>query len=246
MIFEHQSKHKKTLFVIFIIFFLAGIIFLAWPEFTEAPASPLGSPSSFGNDQVEKAITDYLLTQNRFSWQTKENSLNFCSIENLDIQLGLFPLYIWAYCAEYTMENGKLQTISGSSGPVKVSYPNELSFYRSDKFSHEVPGDGAAYTADIKRIFPENVQRAIFSFDSKALIEKNQIIARENFLAWESIKTAISECRVEKAFQAHNRQVTVELKNGEKLTATEPTIDDIMKHANEAASRCGNIQIATE
>jgi small nuclear ribonucleoprotein (snRNP)-like protein len=51
---------------------------------------------------------------------------------------------------------------------------------------------------------------------------------------------------VEEAFQALSRRVEVNLKNGEKLVAVEPKIDQIMLLAEEATPRCGEIIISTE
>jgi hypothetical protein len=80
----------------------------------------------------------------------------------------------------------------------------------------------------------------------KKIIEKNEDQAWVNILTWEAIKLAIEECRVEEAFQAHSRRVEVNLKNGEKLVAVEPKIDQIMLLAEEATPRCGEIIISTE
>lgn len=128
--------------------------------------------SGFGNDQVEKAITDFLVTQKNFTWKTEENSSNLCIIENLQPENELFPLYIWAYCAEYAFDSGELEILSGSSGPAKIDYPNELSFYDLDRFSYEVPGLGSNYSQDIKTLFPADVQQKILRFDAKNLMQK--------------------------------------------------------------------------
>lgn len=129
----------------------------------------------------EKAIVDYLLTQEQFAWQTKENSQNICSIENLGDN-SLFPLYVWVYCSEYDIEEGRLEKLSGCSLPIKIDYPNELSFYDLSKFSYEMPRDGSFYSEDVKIIFPESVQQLIFDFDSKNIIEKNKKGAENIFL----------------------------------------------------------------
>lgn len=135
---------------------------------TEKPTS-----SSFGNDQVEKAITDYLLTQKYFSWKTTTDSHNFCVIENLNpTEDGLFPLYVWVRCGEFIMQNGELKELSGLSVPTKINYPNQFSFYDINKFSYEAPRDGSLYSKDIKTIFPLNVQNRIADFNSKN-INKN-------------------------------------------------------------------------
>ena len=63
---------------------------------------------------------------------------------------------------------------------------------------------------------------------------------------WEEIVIAIRSCNVESVFQAHSREVSVILKNGERISAVEPHIDDIMQIAMESSEECGNIIMATE
>lgn len=152
---------------------LIGILFLA------IMATLLNG--NFRNRQKEKAVTDYLLTQNYFSWKTVENSRNFCAIENLNYRNESFPLYVWVLCEEFVMENGELKVASGSSGPAKINYPNQLSYYDLSKFSYEAPGDGSLYAKDIKNIFPLHVQLRIFGHNAESLSQKLEKIARDNF-----------------------------------------------------------------
>lgn len=134
--------------------------------------------SNFGNDQLEKFITDYILTQKSFSWKTTTNSRNFCVIENLNPEKNLlFPLYIWVRCGEFIMQNGELKELSGSSGPAKIDYPNLLSYRDISKMSHEAPRDGSLYSKDIKTIFPLKAQEAIFDFDDASLNKRIEVIA---------------------------------------------------------------------
>ncbi len=135
--------------------------------------------SNFGNDQLEKFITDYLLTQKYFSWKTTTDSRNFCVIENLNPEKDLlFPLYVWVRCGEFTLQNGELKELSGSSGPAKIDYPNELSYRDISKMSHEAPRDGSLYSKDIKTIFPLDVQQEIiFGFNIANLDKKIETTA---------------------------------------------------------------------
>jgi hypothetical protein len=214
-------------------------------EFAECP---LGNKLSFNfaNDYVGEAIINYLLTQERFSWRTEDGSHNFCAVENLDPENELFPLSIWAYCGEYVIQDGELKTLSGSSGPVKINYPNEMSFYDLSRFSFEAPGDGSQYSEDIERIFPENVQQIIYNFDRANLIEKIENVAFANIFSWELIKEAITNCEVERIWQTHDRKVGANLKNGEEISAVEPEVDDIINISTEAELNCGEILMGTE
>jgi len=213
-------------------------------EFTECPDNE--ALSNFGNDQVERAITNYLLTQKHFSWKTRDDSHNFCVVENLKPENELFPLYVWAYCGEYIIQDSELKTLSGSSGPRKIDYPNELSFYNLSKFSYEAPGDGSHYAEDIRRIFPEDIWQHVFDFDRENIIKRIESIAFANISSWALIKQAINNCEVESTWQTHSLEVSAKLKNGVILEAIEPSIDDIIIVAKEAQEKCGKIRMGTE
>lgn len=194
----------------------------------------------------EQAIEKYLLSQKNFSWRNRDDSQSFCAIKNLKPDQELFPLYIWAYCGEYVIENNKLVTVSGSSGPAKIDYPNELSYYDLNKFSYEAPGDGADYTKDIKRIFPSDVQQKIFAHDVAELIAKAEHYAFTNIYNWDLIKQAVSNCEIKSVMQTHALEVTAIFKNGEEITAIEPKIDNIFDIISQYKDKCGEIIMATE
>jgi len=215
-------------------------------ELAECPSNNSELSSNFGNDQVERVITNYLLTQKHFSWKIRDNSHNFCVIENLKPEKELFPLYLWSYCGEYIIQDSKLKTLSGSSGPVKIDYPNELSFYDLNKFSYEAPGDGSNYTEDIRRIFPEDIWQHIFDFDRENIIKRIESIAFANILSWALIKQAINNCEAESVWQTHDKAVKAEFKNGEELSAVEPVIDDIINIVKATEFKCGKILMGTE
>lgn len=202
--------------------------------------------NNFGNDQIEQAISNYLLTEKHFSWKNREDSHNFCTIENLKPDQELFPLYVWAYCGEYIIEDNKLKTVSGSSGPVKIDYPNELSYYDINKFSYESPGDGSNYTKDVKRIFPEDVQQKIFEHNVEDLIERAESYAYTNISNWNLIKQGVSSCEVESVMQTHALKVTATFKDGKTITAQEPKIDNIFDVIDQYKDKCGEIIMATE
>ncbi|MFH1457491.1 MAG: hypothetical protein ABIF17_05335, partial [Patescibacteria group bacterium] len=188
-------------------------------DHTTKPLTNNLTTNNFGNDQIEKAISNYLLTEKRFSWKNRQDSHNFCAIENLKPDQELFPLYIWAYCGEYIIEDGKLKTVSGSSGPVKIDYPNELSYYALNKFSYEVPGDGSNYAKDIKRIFPEDVQQKILNHNVKDLIAKAKEYAFTNISNWNLIKQAVANCEIESIMQTHALEITAIFKDSRELMA---------------------------
>jgi len=63
---------------------------------------------------------------------------------------------------------------------------------------------------------------------------------------WSVVLTAFENCEVESVFQTHSKLVTLKLKNGNKVTAYEPQIDDVMKAVEDLNGKCGNIRLATE
>ena len=136
--------------------------------------------------------------------------------------------------------------MSGLSGPTKIDYPNELSFYDLSKFSYEVPGDGSYYAEDVRKIFPEDIWHHVFDFDRENVIKRIKSIAFANISSWALIKQAINNCEVENVWQMHDRIVKAELKNGEELAAVEPELDDIIDLAIAAEPKCGKILMGTE
>ncbi|KUK66446.1 MAG: transmembrane(s)proteins 9..31 [Parcubacteria bacterium 34_609] len=69
---------------------------------------------------------------------------------------------------------------------------------------------------------------------------------QETNSTWEQALLTVNNCEVEKVFQTHSRLVTLTLKNGNKLIAKEPQIDDIITAVEAVESKCGKIPIATE
>jgi hypothetical protein len=249
MIFEHWSKYRVLLIIVALAILVAGVFYFLFLELVFAPRqniSPEALPSSFKDSHQKQAIEDYLVLQEEFVWNTREDTWIFCSVENLQPENELFPFYVWAFCGEYTLENGQIKSISGSSLPAKINYANELSFYDFSRFSFEIPGDGSNYTTDIKRIFPNDTQEKIFGFNASHLAENNKITASKAITDWDEIKKAIEDCQVKEVFQSHSRDVVAKLKDGRELKSKERKIDDIIKVAQNAQPKCGKIIMATE
>lgn len=165
------SRLSKILTIIVLI----SAVILSYEYFGDRNAE-------FKNKGLKKAINDYLLTQNYFSWKNQMNSRNYCAVENLDPGHESFPVYVWALCEELTMENGELKIVSGSSGPVKINYSGSSEDYDLNKFSFEAPSDGSGYPDDVRKIFPLNVQLRIRAHDVSSLESKLHNIAREELV----------------------------------------------------------------
>jgi len=159
------------------------------------------SKSSISNDnstsvsnftqQKDDAIVKYLLAQESFTWSSASFSKNFCVFEKLDLQQELFPLPIWINCGEFKLVDGKLQRLNGVSMPIMIDYPNELSFFAIEQFTHQAPREGSFYSADILAIFSSSIQEKIAKYESQSLTEKVEALASKN-LENESSKKQIT------------------------------------------------------
>ncbi|MDD4897478.1 MAG: hypothetical protein PHV26_01970 [Candidatus Pacebacteria bacterium] len=69
---------------------------------------------------------------------------------------------------------------------------------------------------------------------------------QETNSTWEQALLTVNNCEVKKVFQKHSLIITLTLKNGNKLIAKEPQIDDIITIVEAAESKCGKIPIGTE
>lgn len=138
---------------------------------------------TLGNKQIDEAVRNFLLSRQELSWKTGTESKNFCIFQNLAPERELFPHYLWVRCGEYKMEEGELKELSGVSVPVKVDYPNELSYYDLSKFSLSIPRDGTPYDQDVKVIFPQEIWDRLH-FESGPLNEKIRQEVLEYFKRW--------------------------------------------------------------
>lgn len=200
--------------------------------------------TGFKNKQLEMSLQRYFINQEDFSKQSKADSWRHCTIKNLENDNELFPYSIWIYCGEYIYEDNSWQQLSEFSGPVKVDYPNELSYFNPSQFEYEAPAVGSYYSENIKEIFSLEAQQNLTEIDVKKLSLVNFQFVINNHQAWESIKQEIADCNVNEVFQAHNLQVGATLNNGIELEAVEPKIDEIINLVIE--SECQGVRMATE
>ena len=77
-------------------------------------------------------------------------------------------------------------------------------------------------------------------------LDDGPIFVQETNSTWEQAVKAIYNCEVEKVFQTHSRIVTLTLKNGNELIATEPEIDAVIIITESTKLECGRIPIGTE
>jgi heat shock protein HslJ len=85
----------------------------------------------------------------------------------------------------------------------------------------------------------------LLKLDSGSIIFQDKY-SEYNARKWELIKQAVKDCKVKEAGQTHGRKVSVELKNGQRIEAFEPNIDDIFSIINESEEKCGDVNMWTE
>lgn len=222
-------------------------------EFPECPAETDEETPDITNDKIEESIADLLVSQDILIRQTQKGSRNFCRVENLDPRLEPFPIYVWACCGEFIFKDREIKEIKTVSEPIKIYNPAKSSPYDIGQFTFDTPSSGGAYTEDVRKIFPENIQQYILRYDDTKISQKLTDYAsaklRSEFelnVDWDMIKMAIESCDAKQVFQAHDLSVSVTLKNEQVMNATEPEIDDIIYLAQEARAKCGEIMMATE
>lgn len=224
-------------------------------EFSPCPGEEV--ETILGNPSLDGAIREYLLSQEEFVRNIEEEGVSFCHFQNLNENNQLFPYELVAVCSEFELNNGLRNVSYGIPFIIKIDYPSELSYYDISLMTHETPqgimegevSDGKNFVADMERIFSQKAKENAENINVRALNLGLREQALEHFytdMDWQNVMTAIMQCEVDSAWQAHSREVSVDLKDGTKLYAVEPKIDDIIDIAREASPECGNIRIGTE
>ena len=133
-----------------------------------------------------------------------------------------------------------IPSMKGSANPAMNEWRWEDKSY---KLPEGLYSDAFAYPT--LRIIISSGGKLIYYFNSTGLFQSQEQIS-ENDSTWEQIKQAINNCEVESTFQSHSLDVSAKLKNGTRLSAIEPKIDDIINIAVQAEGKCGRIRMATE
>lgn len=66
------------------------------------------------------------------------------------------------------------------------------------------------------------------------------------YIPWMQARILILGCETKSMIQTHEGLVFMTTKDSKRYTAVEPVIDEVFKVANEAGTKCGNIQLGTE
>jgi heat shock protein HslJ len=93
-------------------------------------------------------------------------------------------------------------------------------------------------------LFDENGRLVLRSGSSSMVfVDKG---SEQNKKNWDLIKQAVADCNAEEVGQTHDRKVRVTLKNGDKIEAYSPKIDNIFDIVNDAQESCGKVILWTE
>ncbi len=97
------------------------------------------------------------------------------------------------------------------------------------------------------------VEEFSFSEDGKLILKSatSSIVfvnkeSDQNEKNWNRIKQEVADCNIKDGGQAHSREVTVTLKNGDELKAYSPKIDNIFDIVGNAKEKCGEVILWTE
>lgn len=66
------------------------------------------------------------------------------------------------------------------------------------------------------------------------------------YISWTEATRLIKECAVDMLLQTHALDVHVTLKDGTRVVAVEPVIDEVFRVHEGASARCGHVPLATE
>ncbi len=161
------------LFILMIIFFSA-VVFVyknqSKKQRKTAKKNEFQLKKEVIEEEINKLLPKILITSKN------KNSKIFCShylygwkrIENS------VEAYIWAYCEEHFVKNGKVEMGEGISEPVKIVF--DLKDGKLKFSSYMEPKEGSNYVPSIKEMFPENFAKLAINNqpDPKPLIEEVQ------------------------------------------------------------------------
>ena len=125
-------------------------------------------------DEIELAITDYLIQKGDSEPKHNDNEKTFVSMRIYLIEEKEkdkhYNIYAWVLDEKYYLENDEIKQDSSSSIPYKFVVKSV-----DGKFSvtdSRIPRDGSYYSADMKNIFPNSVRNDMNEVHTDGTIEK--------------------------------------------------------------------------
>lgn len=275
MIFEHYSKNRKILLFVSAIILIAGIFFFLYSSVIFQEGNPWPQIKgiiqlTFGKSDIVKlsdsdnryltksqdghTMIEAFMKDKGYEYTEQMGSGYFYKSSDKTIILARRQ-YSRFYVIWTIIENSNNNlwiTITNNEG-ITFQYPKELSIAeelkdclpKSDTVSHEKCNKLLATI----RNFDDCVNAGFAIMKSnppQCTTLDNRIFIDEANSIWNAILIALNNCEVESVFQTHSKLVTLELKNGNKIIAYEPQIDDVMKVVSGLNGRCGDIRMATE
>ncbi len=131
-------------------------------------------PIDLKEDEIELAITDYLIQKGDSEPKHNDNEKTFVSMRIYLIEEKErdkhYNIYAWVLEEKHYLENDEIKQDSGSSIPYKFVVKSV-----DGKFSvtdSKIPRDGSYYSVDMKNIFPDSVRNDMNEVHNDGTIEK--------------------------------------------------------------------------
>ncbi len=251
-------KNKKVLFIISLIVLALGVFVIFYSSIVFQEGNPWPqikgiSQLNFGNKDVVKLD----IGENKYITKSNNPEIikSFMKAKgyNFTEQMGsgyLFKSDTGAGAVAVHRYYGRyysLWSITENLSAKKTTLAEELKecLPKSDMASHEKCNE---FLAKIRN-FDDCINAGFSILKSnppQCATPDGRNFTDETDSDWNVVLTAINNCEAESVFQTHDKLVTLKLKNGDKVTAYEPRIDDVMKTVESLNGKCGDIELATE
>lgn len=258
MIFNHSSKNKKILLFISLIILIVSIFLFFYSPVIFREGNPWSqikgiTQLNFGNKEVVKldiGENKYITKSDNLEiikFFMKDKGYNFMEQMGsgylFKSDIGVSAVAIHRYYGRYY----SLWSITENLETEDTTLVDELKecLPKSDIASHERCNELLATI----RNFDDCVNAGFSIMKSnppQCATPDGQNFVDETNSDWNVVLTALNNCEAESVFQTHSKLVTLKLKNGDKITAYEPQIDDVMKVVEGLNNKCGDIRLATE
>ena len=131
-------------------------------------------PIDLKEDEIELAITDYLIQKGDSEPKHNDNEKTFVSMRIYLIEEKErdkhYNIYAWVLEEKHYLENDEIKQDSGSSIPYKFVVKSVDGKFSVTDF--KIPRDGSYYSFDMKNIFPESVRNDMNEVHNDGTIEK--------------------------------------------------------------------------
>ena len=131
-------------------------------------------PIDLKEDEIELAITDYLIQKGDSEPKHNDNEKTFVSMRIYLIEEKEkdkhYNIYAWVLDEKYYLENDEIKQDSSSSIPYKFVVKSVDGKFSVTDF--KIPRDGSYYSVDMKNIFPDSVRNDMNEVHNDGTIEK--------------------------------------------------------------------------